>query len=388
MNVELEIDCKKWQWNLREPDILDPLFKNYKFLSKHHIIKSNPDRKVFHCGNYYVKLDTPGSLFHRIRSVIRPKAKVEFEIAQKLEKQSVPVVQHLAWARRGDSSLLVTQAFSHGKTLEDHILHSFIRENRDCTGFLSQFGVFFRVLLDCGCYHKDFHPGNILCRPEDNTFALIDLYEIKIKGASALPLEKKIEMCRVLTTFKNFISDSQAADFIINIKLKKNQESAVRLWYRLLQQESVRIMNKWPERKGRILQNYAKYVTVLSDQKGKYLFRNKPTLMPFIRPGLPLESLPVKFTELKLPFEKAGELWLRSFLMDFLGIRHNMPLIWHQPVSCAETSLYFPVRKLKKPGMEQLQSFIDRAGIAGVHLAVSDSFGLTENNQVICLSVP
>lgn len=386
-NIGLDIDPEKWQWNLCEPGILDPLFKKYQFIPKKHIIKSNPGRKVFRCGNYYIKLDTPGNLFHKIRSLIRPKAEIEFETARQLERQSVPVVRHLAWARQGSSSLLVTQAFTHGTTVEDHAFHAFIQRNQDCTEFLRQFAAFFTMLLQGGCYHKDFHPGNILWRQKDHTFALIDLYEIRFKRVSQLTTREKIEMCQILATFKNFISDSQAADFIVNISLEKTQESAMHLWWQLLRQEAARIMNKWPRRRQQILHEYAKYVTVIPDNKGRYLFRNRPTLMPVIKPELPLEHLPVQFTERKLPFEMAQELWLRSFLMDFLGIRHNMPLIWHQPVSDIETSLYFPVRKLHKPGMRQQHSFINRARIAGVDLAASDSFGLTENNQVIALSL-
>ena len=330
----------KWHWILREAGILDSWFDNYQNLVKSHAVKSNPVRTVFHYDDYFIKLDRPEKILHKLRSRWRSKAQIEFEIALTLEQASVPVVKHLGWGQCGDASMLLTRAFPHSVTVMDYWLKSFVYGKADPTTFLEHFGRFLQTFFAANCYHPDFHTGNILYDPYSNKFALVDLYGIKADNRPLTQAEL-LKMYGIITCLRTVVSDTEAIAFIKKFKFKLDNKSPESLWQQLLEREISRIKAEWPKRKRQIIAEYDKFITRCDDKNGKYLFRNNQNRQPYIKAELPLNTIAPKLYPLNLPSAEAERRWVAAFLNDFLGNEQNMPLVWYQPYDSPNSILYF-----------------------------------------------
>jgi hypothetical protein len=328
----------KWHWILREPGILDSWFDNYQNLVKTHAVKSNPVRTVFHYGDYFIKLDRPEKILHKLRGRWRSKAQIEFEIAQTLEQTSVPVVEHLGWGQCGCDSMLITRAFPHAVTVMEYWLKSFVYGNADPTEFLDHFGRFLHSFFATNCYHPDFHTGNILYNPHESKFALVDLYGIRVNNRP-LTQGELLKMYGIITCLRAVVSDAEAIEFIKKFKFGKVAPEI--LWQQLLDLEFSRIKAEWPKRKKQIIAEYDKFITRCDDEKGKYLFRNNKNRQPYIKAELPLNTTAPKLYPVNLTVAEAEQRWVEAFLNDFLGNEQNMPLVWFQPHNSPNSILYF-----------------------------------------------
>jgi Lipopolysaccharide kinase (Kdo/WaaP) family len=330
----------KWHWVLREAGILDSWFDDYQSLAESNAVKRNPVRTVFRYNDYFIKLDTPEKLLHKLRGRLRPKAKIEFKTALELEKYSVPVVEHLGWGQCDGNSMLITRALPNAVTVMDYWKTSFVYGNNDPSHFLEQFGEFLQTFFASRCYHPDFHPGNILYNPENSNFALVDLYGIK-PNSKPLSVNERIKMYAIINCLRAVVSDAAAITFIDKLGLKLKDETSEELWQQLLDYKLSRIRNEWPKRKKQIINEYDKFVTRSDDASGKYLFRHNQNRQPYIKPELPLNTTAPKLYPTNLPTAEAEQLWLNSFLTDFLGDKQNMPLVWCQRNNSNDSIIYF-----------------------------------------------
>lgn len=329
-----------WLWVLREATILDPWFNDYKRLTKSNVVKYNPVRTVFRYEDYYIKLDRPEKLFHKLRGSIYPKAKIEFEIALKLESCSIPVVEHLGWGQCGSASMLVTRAFPNAVTVMDYWLESCVYGKTDPTRFLTHFSTFLKAFFASNCYHPDFHTGNILYNPKTGSLALVDLYGIKLTRKPLL-IRQRMKMYGILTGLRAVLSDADVIAFIDTLELKFNHKSSKELWQQLCDYELLRVKREWPKREKQIIAEYDKFMTRCDDASGKYLFRNNQNRQPYINPKLPLNTTKLHLHPINLITAKAEKMWVESFLADFLGKERNMPLVWYQQNNSNKSTLYF-----------------------------------------------
>ncbi len=330
----------KWRWVLREAGILDAWFDDYQSLAESHAVKRNPVRTVFRYNDYYIKLDTPEKLLHKLRGRLCSKAQIEFEIAQELVTHSIPVVEHLGWGQCGAASMLITRSFPNAVTVMDYWLGSVVYGNIDPAPFLTHFSTFLRTFFASNCYHPDFHTGNILYNPATGSLALVDLYGVKL-NRQPLSVNKRMKMYGIITCLRAIMSDAEVVAFIDRLDIKHNYKSSAELWQQLLDGELSRIRSEWPKRKKQLIAEYSKFVTRRDDASGKYLFRNNQNRQSYIKPELPINETKLQLYPVEFVTAEAETVWIESFLTDFLGERQNMPLIWHQHHNSNNSTLYF-----------------------------------------------
>ncbi len=330
----------QWRWVLREPNILHPWFDDYQRWMDKHLVKRNPVRTVFYYEDYFIKLDRPETLWHRLRAYWRPKAAQEFNLALQLEQAGVPVVKYLAWGRCGSSTMLVTRAFPQAVTVSDYWLNNFLYAENSPQEFLSYLATFLRQFFAVKCYHPDLHLGNILYNPIEKKFALVDLYGVSAPG-KRLSTRQKLRMFSIATALRRVLSPTEAADFLEQAGMALPHLSAVELWQKLLDNERKRIQHEWPKRRRQIIAEYDKYMQCHCDESGKYLFRLKPNRQPYTEPKRPLPRTVAQLVPLTLTNEQAEQIWTEAFLHDFLGDEAPLPLVWQQPPHSPESILYF-----------------------------------------------
>ena len=116
-STELSMEQRRgWKWRLRASGLLDSWFDQYEQYLKSSLVKSNPVRSVFKVNDqYFVKLDRPQNLLHKLRAYLCCKARSEFDTAMQLENAGIPVVKYLGWGRRGCLTISGVPAWPRGR---------------------------------------------------------------------------------------------------------------------------------------------------------------------------------------------------------------------------------------------------------------------------------
>jgi hypothetical protein len=131
--------------------------------------------------NLYVKVNHPRGWLGRLKSIIRPKARIEFLQGRRLAEAGVAVAPAVAWARRGSVSVLVSSEIAGGEPFP--VAWERAREQAPVrAAFLAGLAGFLRSLFACGVDHPDMHAGNILVHERDGrfSFSLVDLYGVRV----------------------------------------------------------------------------------------------------------------------------------------------------------------------------------------------------------------
>ncbi len=298
----IQVRRNSWNWQLRSEAVLDSWFDDYPKYMTANPVKHNPQRTVFTVGDrYYVKLFTPHKLDDKIRELLSPRARLEFETGIELENAGIPVIQYLGWGRRGVKGMLVTAAEPGVKTLWQRRLEI-------TPELLDKLAVLTRQLIEKNFYHPDYHAGNILY---GNDLKLVDVYGI-LRIGSYGP-EQKYRMCRVLLGLKEFISDAEAARFMVSAGIAGTASDAAALWSEYLVRDGARLNKDWEKRSRQIISNYGKFVIV----KDGIIYRRMPDeSAASLDDAKPREYSP----------EEAQRLWLESFRKELFGIPCRKPL--------------------------------------------------------------
>ncbi len=239
-------------------------------------VKANPVRRVVRAGDYYLKCDRRGQ--SRLRG--------EWKSAQLLQKQQIPVAEHLAIGECAEGGCLITRAFP-GESVDVYYWNTFLRGDHriDPEPFLQKFATFVRRILETNLFHPDFHIGNILFHAATEEFALVD-----VKGVRRRTLFDRLQMYRM---------------YRIPMELRRNlsRERMIRLleecgvpnpesfWIMSLRREAEALKKEWPKRERQILSGYPKFTVV----EGDWVRAVDPQRKP--RTGIGGETLTVLLAE-------------------------------------------------------------------------------------------
>ncbi|MCK5804491.1 MAG: hypothetical protein KAI66_16755 [Lentisphaeria bacterium] len=128
-------------------------------------VKRNWRRTVYRVnidGDSYFLKHTRGDRFTSwVRGMLHCNGRLEFESGRALENAGVPVVPHLAWARRGADSVVVTAAVEPSRDLDD-CWETARRDPHLRPALLAAIATLLESMARAGVKHRDFHPGNVL----------------------------------------------------------------------------------------------------------------------------------------------------------------------------------------------------------------------------------
>jgi len=128
-----------------------------------------------------------------------PKAKLEFERAQSLTERGIATVEPLAWGkfdqRWPKGSFLITRAVAGVVPLDECLVRDPPTTPAAYRQMAAALADYVSRLHDAGVVHPDFHPGNILIRPDRDgpTFFLIDLHDLTL-GQPVSPHERRANL--------------------------------------------------------------------------------------------------------------------------------------------------------------------------------------------------
>ena len=360
-STELSMEKRHgWQWRLRSSGLLDSWFDRYEQYLKSSLVKSNPVRSVFKVGDrYFVKLDCPRNLLHKLRAYLCCKAETEFNTAMQLENAGIPVVKYLGWGRRGCLSMIFSAAVPDAVPAWDFWVREYITGGKDHAGFLDKLAGFLKKFIYSGFFHPDFHLGNVLYSPSDGQFTLVDVYGITRPGSVSVSQMER--MYRIVLAFRDIISDIEAEKLVLFMGIRDTPEAARLYFDSALKAEAVFLNDEWPGRRRQILENYRKFITPLLVDGQEYLLRHSAAAEPFIPPAeLPQTLNSGKLEKAVLPADEALTVWLKSFRLQFYGISHRQPLILEKNGS--QSTLYFSriEGKIPAPGIPEVSEFLKR----------------------------
>ncbi|MDT8390527.1 MAG: lipopolysaccharide kinase InaA family protein [Lentisphaeria bacterium] len=198
------------------------------------VVKENKQRRVSALGEpaprFYLKRDKTHGWQNRFKRLFRDRIQTEFKTGTRLKQAGVPVVEHVAWGRRGTDSYLLTQAFD-GEPLTAFWRR--IKGNRDAeneliTALTELLTRFFRQSF----YHPDLHGGNILVKATEASLRLhfVDVYGVRRQRLTTARLitmlvfvlllmdhRSETDQKEVLSRFLDFFPGSTPADLFYHV---------------------------------------------------------------------------------------------------------------------------------------------------------------------------
>ncbi len=245
-----------WKWNfLQESDQAGFPADAADLMQNSDLIKRTPFRIVCRKNGNFIKIYlTPpqAGLFQRVRNRFFSKARSEFTMLCELQKHCVPVVEPVAWGQAGgQASCLITREIQGSVSVSDYFHTAVGEENRSCPEFFAGWCSFVRDFLRSGFDHPDFHNGNILYRESSNSFALVDVYGIRLKQN---PDTRRMAM--IVREFAAFLTKPQIVQLLESCGIVKPEE-----FYReMLRYGAGKIRHEFPRRLQQFRNNYEKFV--------------------------------------------------------------------------------------------------------------------------------
>ncbi|OGV31645.1 MAG: hypothetical protein A2020_05655 [Lentisphaerae bacterium GWF2_45_14] len=361
-----KIKTGDWTWNLRKDSGI-PVQLLDTFISKAGtLVKSNDIRQIYAFDGYYLKHESPISIAEKIRNVLCPKARSEFESALLLEKHSIPCAEYYGWGRNGEKTIICSKELADSVNAYDMWFGNFAVNPDSPTRqlFLENLCKFLRNFFESGLFHPDLHAGNLLVRKSDMEFFIVDPYGIR--KPSSLSGKKRFSMYRIFGAFRGELSNPEAVSLILKSGMAPDDVSAQELWQKILNAEAAEMKKLWKKRKTRMRSGKnTKYYTVKEMEEGTLLFRNIYS-MPCPENIAALED---KFISKKVPKPEAERLWLLSLFLQFHRLEHLMPAAWLKRHSADLDTLYWEKRAnlfdAEADGIETLEYFKERCRIAG-----------------------
>ncbi len=361
------LKVKSWNWNIENPEILEPWFKDFKSYIQSGLIKSNSERDVFRIesgGNkYVVKYSHPSSVLQKTRSSFSPKAASEFDSLQLLATSGIPVVKACGWGSCSSESMLITEELLDAESVRTYWFSEAATNDALKKEFLANFAEILKMFFNAEIYHPDFHPGNIMVQPNGLKFLLIDPYGIvKMEKENK---SKIFEMLCILGAFRGEMHDDEGIELINKVCPLSSSgcsEDAGQLWNKILKHEAEKSDKLWLKRKGKALTDLRQ--SQVFKKNGKSIRIRKSIIGKFLVD-------PDKISELEnadryickeLSQEEAETKWLHSLRLQIHRLPHNYPVAWISDDS-GKDKIYFE-KEIKSPLSED--EIRQRYEIAGV----------------------
>jgi len=317
---------RKWRWHHLPPEIAEKL-SLHASPEELVCIKSTDSRAVYRFENLYIKVC--GSF--RLKSILFPAAREEYNSYGKLSRNNISAVKHLGWGRAGHYTALVTEAWTEDAVDVSSYWYKLLYTRQDTNEFIGLFSEFLQKTLTQPLRHGDFHLGNILYSPSEKSFALVDLHNVTCgkplsKAEKAFMLQILVEMraqlrpMRMVQLFKDIAGiDGKTAADMIRRKLLRDTE---------------RLQHDWTRRMNQFLSGYAKFSDFVS-YNGSVLLVKRDKLRCNIFD--PVTASRGGYRTVRLSFEAALEQMLFSFYLSQLQVPH-IPVAALAP----NGTLYYP----------------------------------------------
>ena len=174
----MTIALENWRWH----GAIGPAEAAGFVLSEANCIKRNPVRRVYLTGDCYVKIEFPAGRLRRLGACWRPKAAAEYGAARRLAAAGMPVVEYLGWGQRGGLNAVVSRRWPDGEDVHSYFYRELVYGAEKAPEFYAALLDFLNRYRHCGVNHPDFHLGNVLYRPDDRQFTLVDVYRVGLGG--------------------------------------------------------------------------------------------------------------------------------------------------------------------------------------------------------------
>ncbi len=234
-----------WHWRFSSPAMASELGAHPEQLLKGGTeAKSNPVRKVIKNQGYFLKFDRRGGR----------KLCSEWDSAQLVQDEGIPVVEHLALGKSRSGNLLITRELPESQTVGDWFYRNCEEHPGDPEAFLGEFAKFVRTVLASSLYHPDFHTGNILYQPSLNRFVLVDVQGVRKMDWLRRWLWQR-SMSGIAMELRPFLSRHRMVRLLGECGIELPED----FYDWALRREARRLRRGWRRRRKQILSGYPKF---------------------------------------------------------------------------------------------------------------------------------
>ena len=317
---------RKWRWHHLPPEIAAKLAEQAS-PEELQCIKATESRAVYRFENLYIKVC--GSF--RLKSILFPAAREEYNAYCKLAQNNISAVKHLGWGRAGHYTALVTEAWTDDATDVLSYWYEMLYTRQETNDFIERFAEFLKDTLNKPLRHGDFHLGNILYSPSEKSFALVDLHNVTC--GKPLTLNEKARMLQILAEMRAQLRPMRMVQLFQDIADITPQQAADMMRQKLLR-DAERLQHDWPRRMDQFLTGYAKFSDFVS-YDGAVLLVKRDKLRRNIFD--PIAARRGEYKTVRLSFPAALEQMLFSFYLSQLQVPH-IPVAALAP----NGTLYYP----------------------------------------------
>jgi len=325
------LQSPKWEWHIPDSATADAVRR--LVLSDDCLVKRNPVRAVYRCGDFFLKFEHGTNLLTSFRNHMRPKARQEYEIGRALEQAGIPAVQCLGWGTLGGTNVLITRALPCSASLEEYYYRHIVYGGEVPDGIVAETAEFLRKFFDAGFFHGDLHFGNILYNPETHAFAWVDLIAIRRPGD--LSPAQRLAMYRGIVSFREGLDRTRLLRAIRGIGAASTDDEAERFYFECVRRDARRLAESREKRRSQILGGYPKFTVVLpcpGDPARKLLLRKDWLSRPLLTKDDIANGIPEGYERFHAKSEDAAEtLFLRSLYLQILRIRHRRVAAFVRP---------------------------------------------------------
>ena len=313
-----------WRWYNIPDNIKKYLCTEAKFDAA-TLVKINPVRAVFACGDYFVKFEVPDTAFRRWRSILAPKAASEYASGKALAAAGIPVVEYIGWMRKKSVNVTVSRRWQGGSgTAEEYIFNTLAQSgygSEKITDFAAVLRDFTLKIQNAGFHHPDYHTGNIMCSNDGRDIVLVDVYGVKKSSPGHWA---RLAMNRILLPLRQFMDFDTFLDLLSGFPDLADKKKSLEFFRNCRRHDREVQIKAWSKRQQQILSGYPKLVKI----EKEYFVRKDETRNPLF---MPETAEAENFEYLDMKPEDAFAIFQFSIYLQLCGIRHRRAAAWKAP---------------------------------------------------------
>ncbi len=301
-------------------------------------VKANSYREIRRTETLYIKSD---------RRFLHGFSR-EIAAAKKLRAAGLPVVDHLFSGRGKNGHYLVTSAFPGGIPVSEYL-----QRNIPDMKFFRSIADLILQMHDAGFLHTDFHPGNLLYSPAENSFMLVDVRRVKKLPFWLLTRLPERVKFHLLTEFRGVLKKKDLLKLFRRVGICNP-----RIFYEnMFFYDNKMIRKEWKRRREQILAGYRKFTR-----------REEDTLF-----NTSANETEIAGAEI-IPGGKA--VFLAGFFLDLIQIPHRKVVRYD---AGSDTTYALPVKPGGKPEGELAIEMIQRMFFYDIHNSAPDDWSMGAN---------
>ena len=367
---QFDFTLRKWRWHHLAPDIAE-LLANEASSDELICVKSTDSRAVYRFENLFIKVC--GSF--RLKSILFPSAKEEYNAYCELTQNNIPAVKHLGWGRVGHYTALVTEAWTEDAVDVLSYWYGMAYDVQEYGNFLHQLAAFLREMVNSPLQHKDFHFGNILYSPSQKKFALVDLHNVTVGKEHTIG--EKASMLQILAELRASLKPQTMLELFNEIADVPANLAAEVIRKRLIH-DAETLQHDWLRRRQQFLNGYDKFSAFVNFEGTTLLVKRDKLRRNIFSPAAARRG---EYRTVRLAFPAALEQMLFSFYLSMLQVPH-VPVAALAP----NGTLYYPQMPETadiSDDREWINSYNEYLLCMGLHLEDYQQWHHCSNNQLV-----